>query len=49
MRLVGLDVSIGVDLLNVYNNKNIFYFDRNTGQSVYMLSFYPSASLTLKY
>jgi hypothetical protein len=49
VRLAGLDVSVGVDLLNVYDNKNIFYFDRNTGQSVYMLSFYPSASLTLRY
>jgi hypothetical protein len=48
-RFVGLDVSLGADVLNVYDNKNIFYFDRITGQRVNMLSFYPSASLTVKY
>ncbi|MCX6132787.1 MAG: TonB-dependent receptor [Ignavibacteriales bacterium] len=48
-RVIGLDVNAGVDLLNVYNNKNIFYFDRRTGQRVNMLSFYPSATLTVQY
>ena len=45
----GLEVNAGADLLNVYDNKNIFYFDRRTGQRVNMLSFYPSASLTISY
>ena len=47
--LLGLDVSIGGNLLNVYDKKNIFYFDRKTGQRVDMLSFYPSATLTVQY
>jgi len=49
LRMLGLDVNVGADLLNVYNNKNIFYFDRQTGQRVNMLSFYPSATLTIQY
>jgi hypothetical protein len=49
VRLLGLDVSLGADLLNIYDNKNIFYFDRNTGQRVNMLSFFPSGTLTVKY
>lgn len=48
-RVIGLDVNVGADLLNVYNNKNIFYFDRRTGQRVNMLAFYPSATLTIQY
>ena len=48
-QVIGLDVNVGADLLNVYNNKNIFYFDRRTGQRVNMLSFYPSATLTIHY
>jgi hypothetical protein len=48
-RILGLDLSVGADLLNLYDNKNIFYFDRRTGQRVYMLPFFPSATLTLKY
>jgi hypothetical protein len=47
--LLGFDISCGVDLLNVYDNKNIFYFDRITGERVNMLPFYPSATLTVRY
>ena len=47
--LLGLEVSAGADVLNVYDNKNIFYFDRKTGQRVDMLYFYPSATLTIQY
>ncbi len=47
--LLGFDVSLGLDFLNLYDNKNFFYFDRKIGQSVNMLPFYPSASLTIKY
>jgi hypothetical protein len=49
MTLLGFEVSIGADIMNLYDNKNIFYFDRSTGQRVNMLSFYPSASLIVKY
>jgi hypothetical protein len=47
--LLGFDISLGFDVLNVYDNKNFFYFDRITGQRVDMLSFFPSAALTVKY
>ena len=47
--IVGFDLSLGVDLLNVYDNKNFFYFDRKIGQSINMLPFFPSASLTIRY
>lgn len=45
----GIDVTIGVDVLNVYDNKNIFYVDRTTGQRVNMIAFYPSATLTVRF
>ena len=48
-RFAGLDMSVGMDLLNAYNQKNIFYFDRQTGQRVNMLPFFPSATITVKY
>jgi outer membrane receptor protein involved in Fe transport len=47
--LFGFDISMGLDLLNLYDNKNFFYFDRKIGQRIDMLPFYPSASLTVKY
>ncbi|MBF8295151.1 MAG: Plug protein [Bacteroidetes bacterium] len=47
--LLGLDCSMGADLLNVYNSKNIFYFDRKTGERVNMLSFFPSATVTVAF
>ncbi|MBN2570567.1 MAG: TonB-dependent receptor [Ignavibacteriales bacterium] len=37
------DVTIGISIINVYDKKNIFYFDRDTGDEVYMLPFFPSA------
>ena len=49
IRLLDFDVSAGLNILNVYDSKNLFYFDRITGRRVDMLSFYPSASLTIKY
>jgi hypothetical protein len=45
----GLDVTVGIDVLNVYDNKNIFYVDRLTGQRVNMIAFYPSATLTVRF
>ena len=40
--------SFGVNLVNAYNRKNIFYFDRSTGRRVDMLGFFPSASMKLE-
>jgi len=48
-RVLGLEMNVGADLLNLYNNKNIFYFDRRTGERVNMIAFYPSATLTIQY
>ncbi len=49
MTLLGFEISCGVNCLNVYNNKNIFYFDRLTGQRIDMIAFFPSAILSVKY
>lgn len=47
--LVGLHTIAEFNIINVYNSKNIFYFDRKTGQRVNMISFFPSVSLTVEY
>jgi hypothetical protein len=47
--LLGLEFSLGIDILNVYNKKNIFYFDRSTGSRINMLPIYPSVALTVTY
>jgi hypothetical protein len=41
--------SLGVHVVNVYNHKNIFYFDRKTGQQTDMLPFFPTATMTLEF
>ena len=41
--------SLGVQIVNVYNHQNIFYFDRTTGQQTSMLPFFPTATLTLEF
>ncbi|HEY6953376.1 MAG TPA: TonB-dependent receptor [Bacteroidota bacterium] len=40
---------VGVNVINAYDHRNIFYFDRKTGQQVDMLPFFPSATLELEY
>jgi hypothetical protein len=40
--------NVGFHLVNVYDRKNVFYFDRQTGQRVNMLPFFPSATLNLE-
>jgi hypothetical protein len=42
-------LGVGASITNVYDRKNIFYFDRNSGQRVNSLAFFPSAMLTLEY
>jgi hypothetical protein len=41
--------NLGVHVVNVYNHKNIFYFDRKTGQQTTMLPFFPTATLTIEF
>jgi len=39
--------TLDITLLNIYDNKNILYFDRTTGSRVDNIGFFPSASLTI--
>ncbi|MBI4429517.1 MAG: TonB-dependent receptor [Ignavibacteriales bacterium] len=41
--------SAGISVINVYGRRNIFYFDRSTGQRVDMLGLFPSADLKLEF
>lgn len=41
--------SLGVTVINAYDHRNVFYFDRKTGQQINMLPFFPSATLNLEY
>jgi hypothetical protein len=41
----GIKINTSLDLINVYNAKNIFYFNKSTGEKMYMLPFLPSISL----
>lgn len=48
--LIGpLKGTIGLHVINLYDRKNLFYFDRKTGQRINMLSLFPSATLNLEY
>ena len=47
--MLGLRGIIGGQVINLYDNKNVFYFDRKSGQRVNMLRFFPSLTLTLEY
>lgn len=38
-------MTIGANVINVYDRRNIFYFDRNTGDQVFMPRFFPSLSI----
>jgi hypothetical protein len=49
LNFYGVDVKAGADILNVYDQKNIFYIDRTTGQRVNMIPFYFSATLAIKF
>ncbi len=41
--------SIGLNVANLTNRKNILFYDRKTGQRVHMLDFFPSATLRVEY
>ena len=44
-RLWFMDLSIDLNVLNVYDRKNFFYFDTKTGERVNMLPFLPSIDI----
>ena len=41
--------TVGANITNVYDQKNIFYFDRGTGKQYTMVRFFPSAMITLEF
>ena len=45
----GVKGTVEGQIINVYDNINVFYFDRNTGAHTDMLRFFPSVSVTLEY
>lgn len=44
-----LNGNVGLHIINLYDHKNVFYFDRKTGQRVDMLPFFPTVTLNLEY
>lgn len=42
------DVSLGASIINAYDRKNVFYYDRKTGKQVNMLPFMPSVFVKVK-
>jgi hypothetical protein len=45
----GLGIAAGASVVNAYNRKNVFYFDRSTGRRYNMLGFFPTAAFTLEF
>jgi len=45
----GFRGTAGIHVLNAYDRKNLFYFDRTTGKRTNMLAFFPSATLTMEF
>lgn len=43
-----MKLSLEANVMNVYDRKNIFYFDRSTGDRINMLPFLPSVSLKVQ-
>jgi len=41
--------AIGLNIINVYNRQNVFYFERTTGKRINMLGFFPSLNVTLEF
>ena len=46
--VAGANATTGLSIINAYDRKNIFYFDRDTGKEVYMLRILPSASVKIE-
>jgi hypothetical protein len=49
LTVFGVSGTIGGQIINVYDNMNVFYFNRKTGEHTEMLGFFPSATVTLEY
>ncbi|MBI9071255.1 MAG: TonB-dependent receptor [Melioribacteraceae bacterium] len=48
LKLGFLDLTIDANIINVYDRKNVFYYDLETKETVYMLPFLPSLSVKAK-
>ncbi|MGE5681758.1 MAG: TonB-dependent receptor [Bacillota bacterium] len=48
IRFYFADLSISLNVINAYDRKNIFYFERDSGKRVNMLPFLPTASVRLE-
>lgn len=44
-----ITANMGLHIINVYDRKNIFHFDRNTGQRINTLPFFPTATLSVEF
>jgi hypothetical protein len=47
--LAHLHGSVGIQVANLTDRKNILFYDRKTGQQINMLDFFPSATLKLEF
>ena len=47
--ILGIKGSLGGQVVNAYDNVNVFYFNRKTGVHTNMMRLFPSATLTLEY
>ncbi len=42
------EITLDVSMINVYNRKNVFYLDKDSGEVTYMLPRFPSITLTVR-
>ncbi len=49
LTLGALRGTLGVSVVNLYNAKNILYYDRFTRKTDYMTPFFPTASLAVEF
>jgi len=47
--LGALKAFFGLSAINLYNSRNLFYFDRKTGRRIDMLPFFPSVNVKMEY
>jgi hypothetical protein len=43
-----MNIELGISAINVYDRKNIFYFNSNTGEIVNMLPFFVTGTLKVE-
>jgi len=47
-KIASVDMYLDLSIINVYNRKNLFYFNRNTGKRINMLPFLTTATIKLE-